>query len=94
MMLSIWQNQDFLITRCNTATALSVYFIHFSLQTSLSLTSYLAKETDYIPWSAALSGLSYINKMLKRTPAYGDFKRSLNVLGEIIAKFPEILYYV
>ena len=78
---------------CNSDT-FSVYFIHFSLQTSLSLTSYLAKETDYIPWSAALSGLSYINKMLKRTPAYGDFKRSLNVLGEIIAKFPEILYYV
>ena len=61
---------------------------------ALSLTAYLGQETEYIPWAAALSGLSYINKMLKRTPAYGDFKRSLNVLGEIIAKFPEILYYV
>ena len=44
-------------------------------ETALSLTSYLSKETEYIPWSAALSGLSYVNKMLKRTPAYGDFKK-------------------
>ena len=43
--------------------------------TVLSLTSYLKSETDYIPWSAALSGLTYINNMLKRTEAYGDFKR-------------------
>ena len=28
--------------------------------TVLGLTSYLAKETEYIPWAAALSGLSYI----------------------------------
>ena len=42
---------------------------------ALSLTAYLGKETEYIPWAAALSGLSYINKMLKRTSAYGDFKR-------------------
>ena len=43
--------------------------------TVLGLTSYLAKETEYIPWAAALSGLSYISRMLKRSPAYGDFKR-------------------
>lgn len=48
--------------------------------TALSLTSYLSKETEYIPWSAALSGLSYINKMLKRTSAYGDFKRYMLAL--------------
>ena len=47
-------------------------------QTALSLTAYLSKETEYIPWSAALSGLSYVNKMLKRTPAYGDFKKYVN----------------
>ena len=44
-------------------------------ETALSLTSYLSKETEYIPWSAALTGLSYVNKMLKRTSAYGDFRR-------------------
>ena len=32
------------------------------------------KETEYIPWAAALSGMGYLNKMLKREAAYGNFK--------------------
>ena len=60
-------------------------------ETALSVTGYLSNEVEYIPWASALTGtislirhrftfshclgLSYINKMLKRTPAYGDFKR-------------------
>ena len=44
-------------------------------EVALSLTAYLGHETEYIPWKAALSGLSYINTMLKRTASYGDFKR-------------------
>merc|ERR1712106_1092520 len=43
--------------------------------TALSVTGYLSKEVEYIPWASALSGLKYVNKMPKRTAAYGDFKR-------------------
>jgi len=53
-------------------------------RTALSLTSYLAREVEYIPWSAALSGLSHLNKMLKRTSAYGEFKRYMLRLIEPI----------
>ena len=41
---------------------------------ALSITSYLHKETEYIPWSAALTGLRYLDDMLERTAAYGKFK--------------------
>ena len=41
---------------------------------ALGVTSYLNSETEYIPWSAALSGFRYLEEMLKRTAAYGDFK--------------------
>ena len=43
---------------------------------ALEVTSYLNSETEYIPWAAALTGLRYLEEMLKRTPAYGDFKVS------------------
>ena len=42
---------------------------------ALGTTSYLNKETEYIPWKAALSGFSYIDIMLKRSAAYGEFQR-------------------
>jgi len=48
---------------------------HLDYKTALSLTGYLNKETEYIPWTAALNGISYIDKMLKRTAAYGEFKK-------------------
>ena len=43
---------------------------------ALEVTSYLNSETEYIPWAAALTGLRYIEEMLKRTSGYGDFKVS------------------
>ena len=43
---------------------------------ALGVTSYLNSETEYIPWAAALTGLRYIEEMLKRTSGYGDFKVS------------------
>jgi len=42
--------------------------------TALSLTGYLAMETEYIPWVSAISGLAHIDTLLKRTSAYGDFR--------------------
>jgi aminopeptidase N len=56
-------------------------------QTALSLTGYLSKETEYIPWYSALSGLSHIKDMLKRTSAYGEFKSyMLKLLAPIYQK--------
>jgi aminopeptidase N len=56
-------------------------------QTALSLTGYLSKETEYIAWYSALSGLSHIQDMLKRTSAYGEFKSyMLKLLAPIYQK--------
>ena len=41
---------------------------------ALDITSYLHKETEYLPWSATLTGLRYLDDMLERTAAYGNFK--------------------
>merc|ERR1712038_1268486 len=48
---------------------------HLDYQTALSVTGYLSKEVEYVPWVSALNGLSYINTMMKRTAAYGEFKK-------------------
>ena len=50
---------------------------HLDYQTALSVTGYLSKEVEYVPWVSALNGLSYINTMLKRTAAYGEWKKSV-----------------
>ena len=55
---------------------------HLDYQTALSVTGYLSKEVEYVPWVSALNGLSYINTMLKRTAAYGEFKKSVLSLNE------------
>ena len=55
---------------------------HLDYQTALSVTGYLSKEVEYVPWVSALNGLSYINTMLKRTSAYGEFKKSVVSFNE------------
>ena len=45
--------------------------------TALANTEYLTQETDFIPWSAALSGFSYLENMMKRSPGFGDLKTYL-----------------
>ena len=47
---------------------------------ALGVTSYLSNEVEYIPWAAALSGMDYLNNMLKRSPAYGPFKKYMRNL--------------
>ena len=47
------------------------------LTTALQFTEYLDKEREYIPWTTALSGLSYIGAMLTLTPSYGDYSVSI-----------------
>ena len=41
---------------------------------ALEVTSYLNNENEYVPWSAALTGLKYIGDMLEDNPSYGNFK--------------------
>jgi len=56
-------------------------------RTALSVTKYLSKEVEYVPWNSALSGLSHINTMLKRTAAYGQFKKyMLRLVDPIYSK--------
>lgn len=40
---------------------------------ALRVTGYLNKETKYIAWMSALSGFGYIDLMLERSAAYGEF---------------------
>ena len=49
-------------------------------QVALGITSYLHKETEYIPWAAALSNMGYISSMLKRSAAYGPFRKYMRYL--------------
>jgi hypothetical protein len=53
-----------------------------SYELALGVTSYLHKETEYVPWSAALDNMGYISKMLRRSGAYGEFKRYMRALVE------------
>ncbi|XP_076040625.1 aminopeptidase N-like isoform X3 [Oratosquilla oratoria] len=43
-------------------------------ETALEINGYLSKETEYVPWSSALSNMGYIDSMLSRTGAYGALK--------------------
>jgi aminopeptidase N len=42
--------------------------------TALDLTTYLARETDYIPWVSYFSGLTFLNSRLAGTEDYDNFK--------------------
>lgn len=55
-------------------------------QLALEVTTYLNKENDYIPWAAALSGLEYIDEMLKETESYEDFKLYMRTLMDPLYK--------
>jgi len=45
---------------------------------TFQLLKYLKHEKEYAPWLAALSGLSPINKLMKRTPNQGVFQVCIN----------------
>lgn len=45
------------------------------MSTALSLTAYLEKEREYIPWSTALGHLGFIGSMLSMRPSYGDYRK-------------------
>lgn len=42
--------------------------------TALDVTSYLVRETEYLPWKAALTAMSYLNSMLIKFQGYDKFR--------------------
>nr|CAD7575715.1 unnamed protein product [Timema californicum] len=52
--------------------------------TALSLTKYLSRETDYIPWYSALTGFNYINRRIRGMSEYDHhtFKKYILKLFE------------
>ncbi|XP_053679393.1 aminopeptidase N-like [Anopheles nili] len=48
------------------------------LGVSLRLMTYLRKETQYAPWTAAGSALTYFNNKLRGTPHYAHFQAYMN----------------
>ncbi|XP_062998822.1 aminopeptidase N [Elgaria multicarinata webbii] len=47
---------------------------HISTVLALNTTRYLAKERDYLPWTAATSNLGYFKIMFDRSEVYGPMK--------------------
>lgn len=46
--------------------------------TALSVTSYLAHETEYLPWKAAFTAMHYLDSMLIKMPSYDRFRVNAN----------------
>lgn len=44
---------------------------------ALDVTSYLAHETEYLPWNAAFNVLNYLDDMLIKTQGYDKFRVSV-----------------
>ncbi|XP_066591926.1 aminopeptidase N [Prorops nasuta] len=52
--------------------------------TALDVTSYLAHETEYLPWKAAFVGMGYFDSMLAKMPGYDKFrKHALKLLDNV-----------
>ncbi|KAG7211603.1 hypothetical protein KM043_010858 [Ampulex compressa] len=52
--------------------------------TALEITTYLAKESDYIPWSSAFSGLRYLTRMMVHSKHYETLQRYiLHLVGNL-----------
>ncbi|KAK7027939.1 hypothetical protein SK128_026274 [Halocaridina rubra] len=48
-----------------------------SYDTALSVYGYLGRETEYVPWAAAINNLGYLESMFSRAGGYGALKRYL-----------------
>lgn len=46
--------------------------------TALDVTSYLAHESEYLPWKAAFTAMHYLDDMLIKMPGYSNFRVSTN----------------
>ena len=54
---------------------------------ALDMINYLKRESEYIPWKAALDNLRIVNRLLLRSPLYGVFKAYMrHILKPIYAR--------
>lgn len=44
---------------------------------ALNITTYLKKESDFVPWKAFLDALEFVNAMLDTSDSYGNFQKYL-----------------
>lgn len=55
---------------------------------ALKIASYMAKETEFVPWESFFDSMDYIQSMLSETDSYGllkvlfGFMKSKSVLGQ------------
>jgi len=60
--------------------------------TAIKVLSYLRQETEYLPWRAGLSNLNNMDRLLRRTPNYANFRKFVQVLLKpIYGKFGKML---
>ena len=43
---------------------------HLNLNVAMEMSTYLQKETEYLPWTIALGSLRVIEDLFEQTPAY------------------------
>ena len=61
---------------------------HLEVTMALDLSKYVAKESDYVPWTVALENLNYIGRLLESKPSYKDFSTFLKgLLGDLLQRF-------
>jgi len=58
---------------------------------TFQLLKYLKHEKEYAPWLAALSGLSPINKLMKRTPNEGVFQVSIKTFFILLSIIKDLI---
>ncbi|XP_029033388.2 aminopeptidase N-like isoform X2 [Osmia bicornis bicornis] len=54
--------------------------------TALSLTNYLTKEVDYVPWSSAIRNLNFLNNMMRNSKHYNTFKKYIEFITKSVVK--------
>lgn len=47
---------------------------------ALDVTSYLAHETEYLPWKAAFTAIYYLNDMLIKMQGYDKFRVNTQII--------------
>nr|CAD7588110.1 unnamed protein product [Timema genevievae] len=58
---------------------------------ALGILDYLTQEVEYLPWRTALSNLNVINRLLRRTLVYGDFRTFMkSLLTPLVEKMGHI----
>ena len=60
---------------------------------ALQTVEYLANEDNYVPYSAALDELGYVDDMLERTELYGAFSVSTQKIVFLCQKLHEASFH-